>query len=123
MMKQATFALAAAMLLSGAAVASAAGIASSHSGIMPRASDTLSLNSTQQKTAWNDMNKQAADQDATGFNANIGAVVPSALKIESVPSKAARDVPPLRLYDFAMVQGKLLIVNPTDKKVAEVISG
>jgi hypothetical protein len=123
MMKQATFALAAAMLLSGAAVASAAGVASSHSGIMPRAGDTLSLNSTQQKTAWNDMNTQATDQNATGFTAEVGAVVPSALKIQSVPSKAARAVPALRPYDFAKFQGKLLIVNPTDKKVVEVITG
>ena len=45
------------------------------------------------------------------------------MKVSAVPSKAARAVPSLRPYDFAMVQGKLLIVNPSDKKVAEVISG
>jgi hypothetical protein len=32
-------------------------------------------------------------------------------------------VPALRPYDFAIVQGKLLIVNPSDRKIAEVITG
>ena len=39
--------------------------------------------------------------------------------IQAVTKKAAGDVPVL--YDFAIVSGKLLIVNPSDKKVAEVI--
>ena len=30
--------------------------------------------------------------------------------------------PPLKTYDFAMLQHKLLIVNPDDKKIAEVIT-
>jgi hypothetical protein len=119
-----TLALIAAVLLSGATAASAAETASSHSGMALRASDTLNLNATQQKTAWNDINTQASNQNPpAGFDAAAGAVVPSALKISAVPSKAARDVPALRPYDFAVVQGKLLIVNPSDKKVAEVISG
>jgi hypothetical protein len=29
----------------------------------------------------------------------------------------------LKSFDFAMVNGKLLIVNPSDKKIVEVISG
>lgn len=40
----------------------------------------------------------------------------------SVPRKAASDVPSLKPYDFAMLQKKLLIVNPADRKIAEVIT-
>jgi len=50
-------------------------------------------------------------------------VVPSALKLELMSSKAAKDVPSLRSYDFAIVQGKLWIVNPSDRKIVEVIAG
>jgi hypothetical protein len=39
-----------------------------------------------------------------------------------VSTKAATDVPLLKGYDFALVSGKLLIVNPTDKKIAMVMS-
>ena len=117
MKKQTTLALAAAVLLSGAVAASA-------ESIKPMAHDTLSLTSTQQKTAWNDINKTASIQSAPAkFDATPGAALPSSVKVSAVPSKAARDVPALRPYDFAVVQGKLLIVNPSDKKIAEVING
>jgi hypothetical protein len=37
--------------------------------------------------------------------------------------KACARFPALKPFDFAMVNGKLLIVNPSDKKIVEVISG
>ena len=67
---------------------------------------------------------QATEQKApSGFNATVGAIVPSTLKTEPVPSKAATSVPALKSFNFAMVDGKLLIVNPSDKKIVDVISG
>jgi Protein of unknown function (DUF1236) len=64
-----------------------------------------------------------AEQKApSGFNPTIGAVVPSTVKVEPVPSNTAMDVPMLKSFDFAMVHGKLLIVNPSDKKIVEVIA-
>ena len=117
MKKQTTLALAAAVLLSGAAVASAATMA-------PKASDTLNLSTTQQKTAWRDLHTPSLSQSApSGFTASVGAALPSSVTIAPMPSKAASDVPALRPYDFAMVQGKVLIVNPSDKKIAEIITG
>jgi hypothetical protein len=120
-----SIALAAAVLLSGVTAASAAWWHSSSSSTMAKpASDTFSLNSTGQKMAWKDLSTEASQQNVpSGFNATVGSVVPSTLKIEPVPSKAAKDVPSLRPYDFAMVQGKLLIVNPSDKKIVDVITG
>jgi hypothetical protein len=53
----------------------------------------------------------------------VGAVVPGSVTTASMPNKAARDVPALRPYDFAMLQHKVVIVNPTDKKIAEIVSG
>ncbi len=116
MKTQTIIALAAAMLLSGAAAASAA-------SMQPRAGDTLSLSSTQQKTAWNDLDHASNQSAPAGFTEATGAKVPTTVKISAVPSKAARDISSLRPYDFAKVGGKVLIVNPSDRMVAEVISG
>ena len=117
MKNRTTIALAAAALLASVGVASAATMA-------PQTSDTLSLSNTQQKTAWNDLNTHATNQTApSGFMAQNGAVVPSAIRVSTVPSRAARDVPSLRHYDLAKVQGKLLIVNPSDHRVADIING
>jgi Protein of unknown function (DUF1236) len=125
-MKQTTMTLAATFLLSGIVAASAAGMSqsSSHSTMARAASDTLSLTSTERKTAWNDLRGQTATQnEPRSFNVTVGAVVPTTLKIEPVPSKVADAIPALRPYDFAMVRGKLVIVNPADKKIVEVITG
>ena len=118
--------LAAALLLSGVTAASAAHWwhSSSSSTMAIPAGDKLSLDSAQQKMAWNDLSTAASKQDLpSGFNVSIGSVVPSTVKIEPIPSRTAKDVPSLRPYDFAVVQGKLLIVNPSDKKIADVITG
>ena len=47
--------------------------------------------------------------------------LPLVVTIRPVTRKAARQVPALAPYDFAMVQGGLLIVNPNDMIVAGVI--
>lgn len=118
--------LAATVLLSSATIASAAGMsqATSTSTMSKSPSDTLSMSTAQQKTAWNDLRTTATKQTApSNFTAKIGSVVPTTLKLEPISSKAVKDVPSLRPYNFAMVQGKLLIVNPSDKKVVDVIAG
>jgi hypothetical protein len=58
----------------------------------------------------------------SGFDAMIGAVLPHDVKVAPVTDKAASDVLALKSYDFAVPQHKLLIVNPGDRKIAEVIT-
>jgi hypothetical protein len=118
-------ALVAAFSLAGIAAASAAAMpnASAATKMARPANNTLSLSSPQQKTAWKDLYVKSLNQKTpSGFEANVGAVVPSTVKIAPVTSKAASDVPALKSYDFAMLQHKLLIVKPSDKKIAEVIT-
>jgi hypothetical protein len=117
MKNQISIALAAGLLLAGVSAASAADTQSS------TAKDTLSLSTTQQKTAWNDLNSAANAQNAPpSFFRSVGEVVPSSVKLQPIPAKAASDVPALRPYEFAMIEGQLLIVNPSDRKIAEVIT-
>ena len=134
MKNQTSVALAAAVLLAGASAASAAGLPSSASSktappagantAMTRPSDTLNLTAAQQKTAWKDIYMKSLTQQApAGFTAKVGAVLPKGITVAPVPGKAASAVPALRAYDFAMLKGQVLIVNPKDRKIAEVISG
>ncbi len=117
MKKQTPIALAAALLLAGVTVASAAGMAQA------TASDSLTLTASQQKTAWQDLHTRNKQTAPSSFMAQSGTAVPSTLKIKPVPGKTASAVPKLRPYDFAMVKGKLLIVNPSDRTIADVITG
>ena len=122
---QTAIALVAALSLAGISAASAATMpnASAATKMAQPASDSLSLSSPQQHSAWKDLYVKSLNQKTpSGFDATAGAVVPNGVKIAPVTSKAASDVPALRPYDFAMAQHKLLIVNPSDKKIAEVIT-
>lgn len=122
-MKTRTIAMAAAALLvAGVSAASAAGIPSSNT-MSPPAKDRLTLSNAQQKAAWRDLYTKALSQSApSGFEAAVGAVVPNGVTTAPVPAKAASDVPALKPYNFAMLQKKLVIVNPSDHKIAEVIT-
>ncbi|MGY3485119.1 hypothetical protein ACVW1C_003002 [Bradyrhizobium sp. USDA 4011] len=86
------------------------------------AKDTLSLTSSQQKLAWNDISKQRANQASpSGFVPSVGTAIPSTISLLPVPAKVSGRVPELGPYDYALLKNELLIVNPTDKKIVEVI--
>jgi hypothetical protein len=85
-------------------------------------SDTVILSAAQRKTVWNDLGKRATNQTAAGFDATTGTFVPKTVKIKPIPSKLTADVPALQPYDFAMVDHKLVIVDPTNKVIADVLT-
>ena len=116
--------LSAAILLAAVSTASAGSVETeSVSARTPgAATDRLDLNRIQQKVAWADLSSLPTSQKApSGYIPTQGSVLPNSVVIQAVTKKAAGDVPMLKSYDFAIVSGKLLIVNPSDKKVAEVI--
>ena len=62
-------------------------------------------------------------EGAEGFTAKVGAALPDTIATYPVPVSTSNDVPALRPYQYALLSNhKLLIVNPGDKKVAEVIT-
>jgi hypothetical protein len=86
------------------------------------ASDNLTLTRSQQRTAWRDISPQAGNQNApSNFTASVGATVPGDVTIQSMPAKVASRVSSLKPYDYAMLGHELLIVNPNDKKIVDVI--
>jgi hypothetical protein len=117
-------------LLSGMSVAVAAdnstskSTSSKSSSPQAMATDTLVLSSSQQKTAWKDISKLAIKEKApSNFTAMVGAALPSDVATHPVPVSTASKVPALRPYQYAMLSNKkLLIVNPSDKKIADVIT-
>jgi Protein of unknown function (DUF1236) len=123
MKKSASLALAAVLALSGVTAVSARGHMSSMSNKATGASDTLTLSDSQQQSIWKDVSKHATNQSAPAdFNAAVGTEVPSAMSTYPLPRRAARDVPAVKPYRYAMTQDKVLIVNPSDHKIANVVA-
>jgi hypothetical protein len=94
----------------------------SENGPPMHGSDTVILSAAQRRAVWNDLSKQVTNQNAAGFDAKIGTFVPNTVKIEPMPSKVTANNPSLKPYDFAMVDHKLVIVDPSNKVIADVLS-
>ena len=92
-----------------------------HSGTS--ASNNLILSSAQKQTISQTMfNGQAERNDApVGFSASIGQVLPNSVTLHSLPSNVASQVPAVRNYSYATVEKEILIVNPNDRKVVDII--
>jgi hypothetical protein len=114
MKKKTALVSAAALLMYGVTMASAA--------TAMHGTDTVILSAAQRSAVWKDLSKQAANQNASGFNARIGTFVPKSVKIEPMPSNVTANNPELRPYGFAMVGNKLVIVDPANKVIADVLT-
>lgn len=87
------------------------------------AKDSLSLTTAQERLAWHDLSTRAASQTAPSeFSASPGATVPNGITLRPIPRKVASQLPTLKPYRYARLPNEILIVNPTDKKVVNVIN-
>jgi hypothetical protein len=127
MKKYTSIAAVAALLLAVVSAASAApilpaGLPAGGTLVAP-ARDTLNLTGAQQKTAWKDLYMKSLNQAApSGYQVTVGAVVPKDIATGRMTAKASGDVPALKPYRFAQLGNKLAIINPTDSKIADVIT-
>ena len=106
------FAIVAALLAGGTSLAMA----------QDGASDTVTLSAAQRSAVWKDLSKQAINQNAAGFDAAIGTFMPDIVEIDPIPSDVTADNPSLTPYYFAMVDHKLVIVDPSNRVIADVLT-
>ena len=113
----------AATLVSGAAFATDQHMMSKDSAVMQTTpQDNLALTRGQKRIAWRDISKKASSEAApSNFTAKVGATVPDNLAIQPMPAHVASRVTALKPYDYALLKKELLIVNPNDKKVVDVV--
>lgn len=123
-------AIAVALLASTASLATAAtanNMSKSPTGSsasLSQPADNLSLSASQQKTVWKDISNQATKETPpVTFTAKVGNAVPNDVAVHPMPVSTANKVPAVRQYNYALLDSnKLLIVNPNDRKVAEIIT-
>jgi hypothetical protein len=85
--------------------------------------DRLNLTSAQRHELWQSISKQAAKENApAGFMAKVGGAVPSSIKLELLPPTLTSQIPAVKSYDYALMQNDLLIVDPTSKKIVDIIT-
>jgi hypothetical protein len=105
-------------LLASANVASAAGMTNSAA-----TSEHLNLTAAQQKEIWQGLSPQATKETAPGnFKPTLGAVAPSSIKLQPLPNKVSDEVPAVKPYDYAMLQNQVLIVEPSTRKIVDIVN-
>jgi len=82
----------------------------------------LALTHAEKELAWRDLSGQAFHYYGVPWFEPIDRwALPNGIKIKPVTKRAMREVPSIVLYDFAVVEGDLLFVNPVDRTVIGVI--
>ncbi len=105
-------------LLASAGVAAAAGMSRSAA-----TNDHLNLTGAQQKEIWQGVSQQASKETAPAtFKATLGEATPSSIKLQPLPTKVSSEVPAVKSYDFAMLQNQVLIVDPSSRKIVDIVS-
>ncbi|MDQ8729057.1 DUF1236 domain-containing protein [Bradyrhizobium sp. LHD-71] len=85
-------------------------------------SGRLKLTGPQEMKLRNEIGLHATRQKApSGFNAAVGATLPSQVTLSPLPASAATEVPEANSYYYAVVDDQLLLVNPSDKRIVDVI--
>jgi hypothetical protein len=108
-----------ALLLCSIAAASAAG-----TGPFLVASDDFVLTGAQEHLMWQRLVRPSANITTTpsGLIAAVGATVPASIALHALPATVIRQVPAVRPYKYAMLGKALLIINPTDRVIVDVIT-
>ncbi len=91
----------------------------------PGASSSMSqVNLTQQQKQkiWQSLASASGQTAPAGFTASEGATVPQQVNLQPLPQTASADLPSnARNMQYAKMQDQILIVDPSDRKVVEVI--
>ena len=85
-------------------------------------SGTLKLSAEQRAAIWKQLGGRATSAGMPNRTLIIGETVPDTMKLQSMPGKVTNRVPAVKPYQYAMVHGQLLIVNPSTKKIAAILT-
>jgi hypothetical protein len=48
--------------------------------------------------------------------------MPNAVKLQPLPNSVSSQVPAVKPYEYAMLQNQVLIVDPSSKKIVDIIT-
>ena len=115
-----------ALLLLGGSILPAAGQQGTmHTGAEtnPAAVPNLKLTAAQQQTIYSSISSQKQKETApSSFHAALGAVVPPSVELQALPKTIVELMPELKDYEYAMVANQVLLVDPKNKQVVEIIN-
>jgi hypothetical protein len=80
----------------------------------------LSLTAAQRSKIWRALGTQASEAQAPA-GLNVGEVVPDTWNLLSFGHSLHKHVPAIRSYQYTLLHGQILIVDPGTKKIVAII--
>jgi len=90
-------------------------------GISGAIEQKLILTSAQRTAIYDQVSKDKSKVAPKDFSPVIGADVPPMIELYMLPDEAVAGVPAAKLYKYTMVEGKVVLVDPTNMRVVDVI--
>ena len=90
-------------------------------GISGAIEQKLILTPAQRTAIYEQVSKDKSKVAPKDFSPVIGADVPPMIELYMLPDEAVAGVPAAKLYKYTMVEGKVVLVDPTKMRVVDVI--
>jgi Protein of unknown function (DUF1236) len=90
-------------------------------GISGAIEQKLILTPAQRTAIYEQVSKDKSKVAPKDFAPVIGADVPPMIELYMLPDEAVAGVPAAKLYKYTMVEGKVVLVDPTKMRVVDVI--
>lgn len=93
------------------------------SGGIAATAGMLNLSGAQEQLIYQSVLNEKGEPCPTGFRPSIGAKLPMSLTLHKLPSSVTDRVPSASRYEYTKLQSdEVLLVNPKDREVVDVIS-
>jgi hypothetical protein len=107
--------------LDAAAQTTPPGAPGTDTGVSGAIEQKLILSSAQRSAIYDRVSKDKSKIAPKDFSPVIGADVPPMIELYALPDEAVAGVPAAKLYKYTMVEGKVVLVDPTKMRVVDVI--
>jgi Protein of unknown function (DUF1236) len=82
----------------------------------------VNLTSTQRQKIRKSLSATSNETAPSGFTARVGEAVPSSLTLKPLPTGVSDQIPAISSDQYALVQGKVLVVDPTSKQILAIVA-
>lgn len=91
--------------------------------VNPAGTTDLKLSADQKHTIYLSIsNQQQKETPPPTFGAAVGAIVPPSINLQPLPKTVLELVPRMQNYEYAMVANQVLLVDPKNRQVVDIIN-
>jgi hypothetical protein len=85
-------------------------------------SGQLNLTPSQQQILSQRLGREQAQQAPAGYRPQVGSTLPDAVQTRSLPPEIVQQIPQLQTFHYTIMPGYMIVVDPRNQMVMELIS-